>query len=183
MAGPNGHRAGMIGAVPGLCRIYAHQPSPEGVIRQARICQMPLDEWLKFGQTGTMYTAVTRDIQVTAMPEFVSERSDPDKGEYFWAYTIEIANMGHRVVQLTARYWSITDANGRVEEVRGQGVVGEQPILNPGESFRYTSGCALGTTSGIMVGAYHMITEEGEVFDVEIPAFSLDSPIARRVLN
>lgn len=130
-----------------------------------------------------MYTAVTRNIQVTALPEFVAERSNPDAGEYFWAYTIEIANMGEINVQLASRHWKITDANGHVEEVRGQGVVGEQPILKPGDSFRYTSGCALRTGSGIMVGQYRMISEKGEVFNIEIPAFSLDSPLAKRVLN
>ena len=130
-----------------------------------------------------MYTAVTRNIQVTALPEFLAERSNPDGGQYFWAYTIEIANMGDIAVQLTYRSWQITDASGHVEIVRGPGVVGEQPVLNPGDSFRYTSGCPLQTPSGIMLGSYRMVNENGEAFDVEIPAFSLDSPHARRVLN
>lgn len=130
-----------------------------------------------------MYTAVTRNIQVTALPQFAAERSDAENGEYFWTYTIEIANMSEVVVQLTARHWRITDDQGMVEEVRGPGVVGEQPILNPGDSFRYTSGCSLHTASGIMVGKYRMINENGDAFDIEIPAFSLDSPYARRVLN
>ena len=130
-----------------------------------------------------MYSAVTRNIHVTALPEFLVERSNPDEGQFFWVYTIEIANRGDKAVQLTARYWQITDANGRHEEVRGAGVVGEQPVLKPGESFRYTSGCPLTTPSGIMMGHYRMIDEKGEAFEVAIPAFSLDSPFAKRVLN
>ena len=130
-----------------------------------------------------MYTAVTRDIQVTVLPEFVLERSEPDMGQFFWAYTIEIANLGRAPAQLIARRWLITDGDGHVEEVKGAGVVGEQPLLNPGDSFRYTSGCPLRTPSGIMSGSYRMVDEAGAAFDVEIPAFSLDSPFAKRVLN
>jgi ApaG protein len=130
-----------------------------------------------------MYTAITRDIEVTVAPQFLSDRSDPEESRYFWAYTIEISNHGRDSVQLTARHWVITDANGRTEEVKGPGVVGEQPILTPGTSFRYTSGCPLSTPSGIMQGVYRMVNEEGEVFDVVIPAFSLDSPYAKRIIN
>jgi ApaG protein len=130
-----------------------------------------------------MYAALTRNIKVTVEPEFSPERSDPDEPRFFWIYKIEIANLGTRTVQLTHRHWRITDADGHLEEVRGAGVVGEQPTLEPGESFRYASGCPLRTPSGIMVGTYRMVTEDGEVFEVEIPAFSLDSPQARRVLN
>lgn len=130
-----------------------------------------------------MYTAVTQDIQVTVLPEFMPERSEPDQGQYFWSYTIEIANLGSRLVQLIARHWLITDGDGRVEEVQGLGVVGEQPVLQPGESFRYTSGCPLPTPSGIMAGTYRMTDQDGESFEVTIPAFSLDFPNARRVLN
>jgi ApaG protein len=130
-----------------------------------------------------MYTAITRDIEVTVAPQFLPDRSDPDDSRYFWAYTIEISNHGRLSVQLTARHWVITDANGRSEEVKGPGVVGEQPILTPGTSFRYTSGCPLSTPSGIMKGLYRMVNEEGEVFDVTIPAFSLDSPYAKRIIN
>ena len=130
-----------------------------------------------------MYTAVTRNIQVTVLPEFLAGRSNPDEGRYFWAYTVEIANMGDIAVQLTARHWEITDANGHMERVHGPGVVGEQPVLKSGEAFRYTSGCPLPTPSGIMLGSYRMVNEDGQAFDVEIPAFSLDSPYARRVLN
>lgn len=130
-----------------------------------------------------MYTAVTRDIQVTVMPQFVADRSEPEEGRFFWAYTVEITNLGREPVQLTSRHWRITDANGIIEEVRGPGVVGEQPVIQPGESFRYTSGCPLTTASGIMVGCYRMVDAAGEGFEVEIPAFSLDSPFARRTLN
>ncbi len=130
-----------------------------------------------------MYTAVTDDIQVTVFPEFLPDRSEPNEDRYFWAYTIEIVNMSRLRVQLISRYWRITDASGRIEEVRGLGVVGEQPVLNPGETFRYTSGCPLTTPSGIMTGTYRMIDDTERSFEVEIPAFSLDSPHARRGLN
>ena len=130
-----------------------------------------------------MYTAVTHDIQVTVLPEFMPDRSEPERGRYFWAYTVEMANLGDRVIQLIARHWVITDAEGRVEEVRGLGVVGEQPVLKPGETFRYTSGCPLTTSSGIMAGSFSMSDEGGQTYDVTIPAFSLDCPSEDRVLN
>jgi ApaG protein len=130
-----------------------------------------------------MYSALTRDIQVTVLPEFVAERSDPDEGQFFWAYTIEIANLGRSTVQLVSRHWRITDGNGHREEVKGSGVVGEQPVLNPGDTYRYTSGCPLTTPSGIMGGTYRMVDENGGSFDIEIPSFSLDSPFATRTLN
>ena len=130
-----------------------------------------------------MYTAVSHQIKVTVRPKFLAEQSEPEESRYFWSYTIEIANDGDRTVQLTHRHWKITDANGRREEVQGPGVVGEQPKLKPGAAFSYTSGCPLRTPSGIMVGTYRMIDESGAIFDVAIPAFSLDSPYAKRVLN
>jgi ApaG protein len=130
-----------------------------------------------------MYEAVTRNIKVTVEPTFAPERSDPDEPRFFWIYRIEIVNLGDRTVQLTHRHWRITDAVGRLEEVRGAGVVGEQPTLAPGEAFRYASGCPLRTPSGIMAGVYRMVGEDGETFDVEIPAFSLDSPQGRRAPN
>lgn len=130
-----------------------------------------------------MYSAVTSNIQVTVMPEFLADRSNPAESEFFWMYTVEIANLSQTTVQLASRHWEITDANGRVEHVRGPGVVGEQPVLRPGDSFRYTSGCPLTTPSGIMVGSYRMVADSGAGFDVAIPAFSLDSPYAKRVLN
>jgi ApaG protein len=130
-----------------------------------------------------MYSRATRNIHITVTPEFVPERSDADERQFFWAYAVEIANRGDTTVQLTARHWKITDANGRREEVKGPGVVGEQPILKPGETFRYTSGCPLSTPSGIMAGTYRMVGEDGEPFEAEIPTFSLDSPFVQRVLN
>jgi ApaG protein len=130
-----------------------------------------------------MYCSVTRDIQITVLPEFLADRSDVDEAQFFWAYTVEIANRGDVTVQLTARHWKITDANGKLEEVSGPGVVGEQPVLKPGETFRYTSGCPLSTPSGIMTGTYRMVDEKGQVFEAAIPVFSLDSPFVPRVLN
>ena len=130
-----------------------------------------------------MYRATTRNIAVTATPRFLSERSSPENGHYFWAYTIEIVNHGRETVQLKTRYWHITDAMGRVQEVRGAGVVGEEPVLEPGESFEYTSGVPLPTSSGFMAGRYGMVTDAGEAFEVNIPAFSLDSTNAERTLN
>ena len=130
-----------------------------------------------------MYRAVTRKIEVTVTPRFVSERSSPGNGYYFWAYTIEIANGGLETVQLKTRHWRITDGNGRTEEVKGAGVVGKQPVLKPGESFSYTSGCPLTTPSGIMVGTYMVETDGGERFTIAIPAFSLDLPDAPRTIN
>jgi ApaG protein len=130
-----------------------------------------------------MFSAVTQKIKVTVTPEFAPDRSEPSDNRYFWLYTIEIANLGASTVQLTHRHWRITDGEGRLEEVKGPGVVGEQPTLKPGQAFRYTSGCPLKTPSGVMAGSYRMVDEDGQAFDVEIPAFSLDSPYDRRVLN
>jgi len=130
-----------------------------------------------------MYRATTRSIQVTVKPSFLGDRSSPEESRYFWAYTIEIVNLGLDTVQLRSRAWHITDGNGRAQDVTGPGVIGKQPVLKPGESFEYTSGCPLTTPSGIMVGTYAMETEDGESFDVAIPAFSLDIPNSPRQLN
>ncbi len=123
-----------------------------------------------------MYRATTRTIQVTVESFYLEEQSTPSDDHYVWAYRIHIENQGPEVVQLLNRHWHITDANGHAQEVEGPGVVGEQPVLKPGESFEYTSGTPLSTPSGIMFGTYEMVTSTGELFDVEIPAFSLDSP-------
>jgi ApaG protein len=131
----------------------------------------------------SMYRTVTRNIEVTVSPRFLSERSSPDNGYFFWAYSIEITNQGQETVQLKTRHWRITDANGKLQEVKGAGVVGEQPVLKPGESFEYTSGVPLPTPSGFMVGTYGMVTESGEQFDIDIPAFSLDCSYAARTIN
>ena len=130
-----------------------------------------------------MYQATTREITVTVTPTFLDEQSQPERGRWVWAYTVEIENGSHETVQLRSRYWHITDANGHVEEVRGPGVVGEEPVLEPGDSFTYTSGCPLGTPSGFMRGHYRMQSPGGGFFEVEIPAFSLDVPAGQRVLN
>lgn len=120
--------------------------------------------------------AVTRDIRIRVRSEYAPERSEPSKNEWFFLYTITIANEGSGTVQLLTRHWIITDATGHVEEVRGPGVVGTQPILRPGESFEYTSGCPLATPFGMMKGTYEMIDEQGERFDVVIAPFTLSEP-------
>src|ERR1043166_3785984 len=130
-----------------------------------------------------MYQTMTRNIEVTVTPKFLPERSSQEKSYFFWAYTIEISNRGNETVQLKTRHWRITDAFGRVQEVRGAGVVGEEPVLEPGASFEYTSGVPLPTSSGFMVGTYGMVTSSGEGFDIEIPAFSLDSAEGKPTLN
>jgi ApaG protein len=131
----------------------------------------------------SMYRAVTRQIEVIVEPTFLPERSSAQDGRFFWAYTIVIVNSGRETVQLKTRHWIITDGTGRNQEVHGEGVVGEQPVLEPGERFEYTSGVPLATASGFMTGSYQMVTENGEPFEIDIPAFSLDSPGQRRTLN
>jgi ApaG protein len=123
-----------------------------------------------------MYSETTRSIKVTVEPFYLEDQSSPVENHYVWAYHVRIENGGRETVQLRSRYWKITDNRGHVQEVRGPGVVGEQPVLRPGESFEYTSGTPLPTPSGIMVGSYHMETNGGESFAVRVPAFSLDSP-------
>ena len=123
------------------------------------------------------YEAVTRDITVRVAPFFLPDQSEPDAGRYVWAYRVNIENKGGSTVQLLRRTWRITDAQGRTLLVEGDGVVGEQPVLQPGEAFEYTSGTPLDTPSGFMAGDYHMVEQHsGAAFDVVIPAFSLDSP-------
>ncbi len=129
------------------------------------------------------YEAETDGIVVRVRPSYLAGQSDPAAGRWVWAYQVEIVNLSAGPVQLVARRWIITDARGQVEEVRGAGVVGEQPTIQPGDSYSYASGCPLGTESGAMVGAYQMVDDRGRMFDVAIPAFSLDVPGERRVLN
>ena len=131
----------------------------------------------------TAYRAVTRQIEVKVMPRFLPDRSSPENGYFFWAYTITLTNMGDEIVQLKTRHWRITDAQGRLQEVRGPGVVGEEPVLKPGENFEYTSGVPLPTPSGFLTGTYGMLTTTGETFDIAIPAFSLDVPQKARTIN
>jgi ApaG protein len=132
---------------------------------------------------STMYRAVTRSIEVVVKPRFVADKSSPENNYFFWAYTISITNKSAETVQLKTRHWRITDANGRRQEVRGAGVVGEEPVLKAGEQFEYTSGVPLQTPSGFMAGSYGMVSSAGEHFDIEVPAFSLDSVETKRTLN
>ncbi len=127
--------------------------------------------------------ATTRGIVVRVKPIYLPGQSDPARSQYTWAYTVEIENHGAETAQLVARHWIITDGMGRVEEVKGPGVVGEQPVLKVGEGFQYTSGCPLTTPFGEMRGTYRMVTAGGEAFDVEIPAFALQGPGAARRMN
>ena len=130
-----------------------------------------------------MYTATTRAMQVTVRPQYLPDQSDPAKSQFVWSYNVRIENKGNVAVQLRSRHWKITDALGRQQEVKGPGVVGKTPLLRPGEVFEYTSGTSLSTSSGFMGGAYQMVSEAGENFDIEIPTFSLDTPAAERRLN
>ena len=125
---------------------------------------------------AALYSETTRSITVTVRPDYLEDQSSPAEHRYVWAYHVKIENGGSETVQLRRRHWRITDGLGQVHEVRGPGVVGEQPVLGPGESFEYTSGTPLKTPSGIMVGSYEMETRDGGSFSVAIPAFSLDSP-------
>jgi ApaG protein len=128
-----------------------------------------------------MYSSTTSNVTVSVRPKYLDHESMPDKNIYVWAYTVKIENNGTDIVQLRTRHWKITDAYGRVQEVHGPGVVGEQPVLKPGESFEYTSGTPLSTPSGIMMGTYSMQSPDGSLFDVAIPAFSLDTGVPRQV--
>ena len=130
-----------------------------------------------------MYSETTRSITVTVRPFYLEQHSSPTDGHFVWAYHVRIENGGGQTVQLRRRHWEITDGLGRRQEVRGPGVVGEQPVLAPGQSYEYTSGTPLPTPSGIMVGTYDMELPDGQCFAVAIPAFSLDSPHQPRRLN
>jgi ApaG protein len=130
-----------------------------------------------------MYEAKTRGVRVTVTPQFMESESSPAEGRFFWAYSVEIINEADETVQLMTRHWRITDATGHLQEVKGPGVVGEQPVLRAGESFSYTSGCPLTTAHGSMAGSYRMTTASGESFDAAIPAFPLQSPYAKVTLH
>jgi ApaG protein len=134
-------------------------------------------------KSSESYEAITHGISVAVRPVYLAERSDPRNGHYFWAYTVTIANRGERAVTLRTRHWRITDGHGRLQRVDGPGVVGEQPRIEPGDQFEYTSGCPLGTPSGFMAGHYTMETDAGESLDVQIPNFSLDRPGEGRTVN
>lgn len=130
-----------------------------------------------------MYESVTRGIRVRVDPHYLEDQSDPDEPRYVWAYTVRIDNESGEAVCLRRRHWRITDAKGFTDEIEGDGVVGEQPLIKPGEGFEYTSGAPLPTPSGLMVGWYGMETPAGESFAVDIPAFSLDSPHELRQIH
>jgi ApaG protein len=129
------------------------------------------------------YSLVTNGVRVTVFPVFLESQSNPDDNHFLWAYHVRIENMTDEPIHLRSRYWRITDAFGRIQEIRGGGVAGEQPLINPGDVFEYTSGTPLSTPSGIMVGQYQMENSSGQIFSVDIPAFSLDSPHQTISLN
>lgn len=131
----------------------------------------------------TKYERTTNGIRISVRPTYLDRQSDPSDGLFVWSYTVRIHNGSDEIVRLRTRHWLITNAKGMTEEVKGVGVVGEQPLIKPGEGYEYTSGAPLSTPSGMMVGRYGMETIAGEHFDVEIPAFSLDSPHERRLVN
>ena len=130
-----------------------------------------------------MYTKTTKNINITVSPHYLEDQSEPENQHYVWAYQVTINNLGNETVKLKNRYWKIIDSNGIKQEVRGEGVVGEQPVLNPGEKFQYTSGTPLSTPSGFMEGHYEMETKNGSKFDATIPLFSLDTPQTSAKLN
>ena len=125
---------------------------------------------------GGVYNQTSNDVRITVTPSFLVDQSAPEDNVYVWAYHVIIENLGNDTVQLMTRYWRITNALGELQEVRGDGVIGEQPVLAPGDMFEYTSGCPLSTSSGFMVGSYQMKAGDGSTFEADIPAFSLDSP-------
>ena len=130
-----------------------------------------------------MYEKTTGSISVMVEPMFLEDESEPDEGRFLWAYRVTISNKGGQTVQLRSRYWRITDAHGFVQEIEGEGVVGDQPLLQPGDTYEYTSGAPLPTPSGFMVGTYRMESSDGKTFTVDIPAFSLDSPHHPRMVH
>jgi len=134
-------------------------------------------------EAAYQYELETRRIRVSVRPAYLHDQSDPEDDRYVWSYTVTIENRGKEPVKLLSRYWNIIDGQGRVQEVRGAGVVGAQPIIAPGESFQYTSGCPLETASGTMSGRYQMMSASGESFEAEIPAFLLESPYEQRQIH
>jgi ApaG protein len=132
---------------------------------------------------GYQYELETRRIRVTVKPAYLDDQSSPEDDRYVWSYTVTIENRGNEPVQLLSRTWNIVDGFGRMQEKRGPGVVGAQPVIAPGTSFQYTSGCPLETSSGSMSGRYQMKSASGESFEAEIPAFLLESPYERRQIH
>lgn len=123
-----------------------------------------------------VFSKITHDIKVSVIPNYLHEQSEPSDAHYVWAYTVQVENLSDKAVKLLNRHWIITDAEGHIEEVKGDGVIGEQPELEPNEGFRYTSGTALATPSGLMMGTYEMEEPSGKRFTIDVPPFSLDSP-------
>ena len=132
---------------------------------------------------GAMYEQETAGVMVRVEPQFLPEESEPDDGHFVWAYTIEIENRRADPVQLMSRFWRITDENGLTQEVRGEGVIGQQPVIAPGQRFRYTSAAPLSAPSGVMGGAYSMQGAKGDIFDIDVPLFALDSPHVSKLAN
>ncbi len=130
-----------------------------------------------------VYAKTTRAITVSVQPTYLPDQSSPEESHFVWAYQVRIENGSNRAVRLLNRCWRITDSQGRIQEVRGEGVVGKQPKLDPGDAFAYTSGTPLATPSGFMTGSYEMESETGERFEIEVPVFSLDSPHQPARLN
>src|SRR3954447_4135246 len=145
---------------------------------EAGLPSQGLPLWRAIVHDRSMFSseAITRGVRVSVQSEYAADKSRPTHSEWFFLYTVRISNEGTEQVQLVTRHWIITDDTGRVEEVRGAGVVGKQPTLKPGESFEYTSGCPLTTPFGVMEGTYQMITESGERFDANIAPFTLSEP-------
>jgi len=137
----------------------------------------------KAKKRGVAYEAETDGIVVRVKPSFLEEESSPEQHRFIWAYHVEIENKGSRTFQLMTRHWRITDREGRVQEVNGSGVVGQNPVLAPGETFEYTSGCPLTEPSGMMQGTYRLEDEEGGMLEARIPLFALDSPYDNRPAN
>lgn len=135
------------------------------------------------GYINTMYSKTTNGITVTVTPYFLEDQSSPQESHYVWAYQVNITNSGSVSIKLNHRNWLIIDANGKVINVQGEGVVGEFPTIYPGESFEYTSGTPLKTNNGIMQGFYLVSKDNGENFKIDIPAFSLDSPYNKKNVN
>jgi ApaG protein len=129
------------------------------------------------------YEEITRDIKIAVEPDFLEDQSEPDENRYLWSYRVTIENKSKSAVQLLSRYWRITDARGRIREIRGEGVIGEQPVIAPGRAYEYTSGAPLETASGFMTGTYHMRASTGESFEVGIPMFALESPYEPRRMH
>jgi ApaG protein len=146
--------------------------------QRRRVCRA-----LHLDRLPAMYQERTRSIQISVEPFYLDDQSAPEQNRFVFGYRIQIDNQSREIVQLLSRHWRITDALGRTMEVKGAGVVGQQPVLQPGETFEYTSGTPLATPSGIMVGSYGMMTKAGEHFEVAIPAFSLDAPGSPAALN